>query len=135
MAELIGTTSPHDVATTVDRVAAALQRRGITLFATVDHAAGARAAGLALDDEVLMIFGNAAVGTALMQADPRAGIDLPLRLLVWAQDGATHVAFRDPHELAADHELAGRGEVLDALRRVLDALVAEATAPDAAAPA
>ena len=78
MAELIGTTSPHDVATTVDRVAAALQRRGITLFATVDHAAGARAAGLALDDEVLMIFGNAAVGTALMQADPRAGIDLPM---------------------------------------------------------
>ncbi len=135
MAGLIGTSSPHDVGTTVDRVSAALARRGIALFATVDHAAGARAAGLALDDEVVMIFGNPAVGTALMQSDPRAGIDLPLRLLVWAQDGVTRVAFRDPHELAADHDLAGQTEVLDALRRVLDGLVAEATAAAAVAPA
>ena len=133
--ELRETTAPGGVQATAARICEAARGAGMTVFARVDHAAGARAAGLALDDEVLMIFGNAAVGTALMQADPRAGIDLPLRLLVWAQDGATHVAFRDPHELAADHELAGRGEVLDALRRVLDALVAEATAPDAAAPA
>lgn len=126
MSELIETVSPYDVGTTVDRVVAGLGRRGVPLFATIDHAAGARAAGLALDDEVVLVFGNAKVGTALMQADRRAGLDLPLRLLVWSSDGVTRVAFHDPHDLAAAHDLAGRTDVLDTLRHVLDALVAEA---------
>ena len=119
--------SAHDVATTVGRITAALDRRGIPLFATIDHAAGARAAGLELADEVLLIFGNPAVGTALMQADPRAGIDLPLRILVWSEAGATSVAFRDPHQLAVDHNLTGQGPTLDRLRALLDELVIEAT--------
>src|SRR3712207_3939021 len=83
---------PGDVASVVDQLTAALRARGIEIFATVDHAAGARAAGLELADEVLLVFGNPAVGTALMQADPRCGLDLPLRMLVWSQDGTTRVA-------------------------------------------
>ena len=65
---LIVARSPHDVTTTVDRIAGALRRRGITEFARIDHAAGAREAGLELDDEVLLVFGSPAVGTALMRA-------------------------------------------------------------------
>jgi uncharacterized protein (DUF302 family) len=74
--------STYDVATAVGRVTDALRERGVRLFATIDHAAGAREAGLDLADEVVLVFGNPAVGTALMQADARAGLDLPLRLLV-----------------------------------------------------
>jgi hypothetical protein len=69
-ADLIEAEVPGDVATTVDRVTAALHARGVTLFATIDHAAGARALELALPDEVVLVFGNPAGGTALMQADP-----------------------------------------------------------------
>lgn len=126
---LVVTRSPHDVPTTVERLTAALHRRGVEVFARIDHAGGARAAGLELADEVLLVFGNPAVGTALMQADPRAGIDLPLRVLVWSRDGATAVGFRDPHGLAADFGLDGLGGVLDRLRGLLDELVAEATGP------
>jgi uncharacterized protein (DUF302 family) len=124
-AALITARSRSDVATTVRRLTAALQRRGITLFATVDHAAGARGVGLELSDEVVLVFGNPAAGTPLMQADPRAGLDLPLRILVWSGDDGTQVAFRDPQAMAEDFELAGQTETLARLRGVLAALVAE----------
>ena len=124
-AALITARSRSDVATTVRHLTAALQRRGITLFATIDHGAGARGVGLELPDEVVLVFGNPAAGTPLMRADPRAGIDLPLRILVWSGDDGTQVAFRDPQAMAEDFELAGQAGTLAGLRGVLDALVAE----------
>ncbi|HEX8345568.1 MAG TPA: DUF302 domain-containing protein [Actinoplanes sp.] len=120
--------SPHDVAGTVQRIVAGLERRGVTLFAAVDHAAGARSAGLELPDEVLLVFGNPAVGTALMQSDPRSGIELPLRMLVWSEGGATRIAFRDPAGLADEFSVDGNVGTLAKLRGLLDQLVAEATA-------
>src|SRR4051794_24219949 len=125
-ARLIGTEAPGDVAATVQRVTAALHARGITLFATIDHAAAARTVGLALPDEVVLVFGNPAGGTALMQADPRAGIDLPLRMLVWSDAGTTRVAYRDPQELAEGFAVGGARDTLDRLRGLLDQLAAVA---------
>jgi uncharacterized protein (DUF302 family) len=124
--------SIHDVATTVDRVSDALDQRGVRLFAVIDHAAGARQAGLELADEAVLVFGNPAVGTALMQADPRAGLDLPLRMLVWSDSGTTRIAFRDPHELATDFAVGDRAAVLDGLRGLLDHLLAAVTDQPAA---
>jgi uncharacterized protein (DUF302 family) len=124
---LVVATSPHDVTSTVAKVEAALRARGITLFAAVDHAAGAREAGLELADEVLLVFGNPKAGTALMQADPSVGIELPLRMLVWDERGTTRVGFSDPAELAGSYDLAGSEPVLARLRGLLDELVADAT--------
>ncbi len=118
--------APFDVPTTVARLRTALDERGIEVFAVVDHAAGARAAGLALADEVMILFGNPAVGTALMHADPRAGLDLPLRMLVWSADGATSVGFRNPRWLAEYYDVASAGDVLDRLNGLLATLAAEA---------
>jgi uncharacterized protein (DUF302 family) len=117
---------PGDVASVVDRLTAGLRDRGVEVFATIDHAAGARAAGLDLPDEVLLVFGNPAVGTALMQADPRSGVDLPLRMLVWSQDGATQLAYQDPAVLADRYEVGSERATLDRLRGLLVQLVAEA---------
>ena len=123
---LVVATSPHDVTSTVAKVEAALRTRGVTLFAVVDHAAGARAAGLELADEVLLVFGNPKVGTALMQANPGVGIELPLRMLIWDSHGITRVGFSDPAELAGSYDLAGSEPVLARLRGLLDELVADA---------
>lgn len=123
--DLVARQSVHTVPATVELLTAALDRRGITLFATIDHAAGARRAGLELQDEVLLVFGNPAAGTSLMQADPRAGLDLPLRMLVWSQAGATSIAFRDPRGLARDFDLAAHRDVLGNLGGLLEQLAAE----------
>ena len=61
-----------------------------------------------------------------MQADPRAGLDLPLRMLVWSADGQTRIAFRDQHRLADDYDVAARGAVLDKLNGLLAHLAADA---------
>lgn len=124
---LVVATSPHDVPSTVARIVSALHTRGVALLASVDHAAGARAAGLDLADEIVLVFGNPKVGTGLMQEDPRVGIELPLRLLVWDEGGTTSIAYSDPTELAGRYRLAGGLPVLAQLGQLLDELVAEVT--------
>jgi uncharacterized protein (DUF302 family) len=99
--QLVSVAGKGSVADIADRLEAALAARGITLFARVDHAAGAAAAGLTLRPTILLVFGDAKVGTALMQAEQTIGIDLPLKMLVW-QDaaGSSWLTYADPAELA-----------------------------------
>src|SRR5271166_5866282 len=78
--------SAHEPAETISRFEAALRDKGMTLFARIDHAAGATEVGLSLRPTVLLIFGSAKAGTKLMQADQTIGIDLPLKALVWQDD-------------------------------------------------
>jgi putative redox protein len=100
-AGLTTTASAHAFADTAARLEAALDGRGLTVFARIDHAAGARAAGLELRPTLLLIFGDARGGTALMRALPTAGLDLPLKMLVWEDDaGAVHLTYRDPASIA-----------------------------------
>src|SRR5512137_1150255 len=82
---------------TMDRLAAAATAKGLTVFARVDHAAGAAAAGLPLRPTELLVFGNATGGTPLMQAAQTIGVDLPLKALVYADAaGKTWLAYNDP---------------------------------------
>jgi uncharacterized protein (DUF302 family) len=121
--------SPHSVAATADRLAAALAQRGITMFARIDHAGGARAVGLELPDEELVIFGDPRTGTVLMQLDPEIGYELPLRLLIWDAAGRTLVGYRPPTELAERYPVGEQAELLSRMTGLLEALVAESTAP------
>jgi uncharacterized protein (DUF302 family) len=121
-----GRRSPWTVAETVDRLVAAVEQREITVFARIDHAAGARAAGLDLPDEEVLVFGNPKAGTPLLQADPRIGLDLPLRVLVWDDGGTTHVLPQDVVSLGQTYALGESAAALATLAAVLDALVSEA---------
>ena len=121
--------SPHGVTGTVDRLLAALEARGIELFARVDHGGGARAAGLQLADEELLIFGDPRVGTLLMQGDPSIGYELPLRMLVWDEGGHTRIGYRPPSELADDYGVADHVDVLERMDQLLQLIVAESVAP------
>ena len=104
------------------RLTDALEQQGIRLFAVVDHAGAAREAGLELADEVVAIFGNPAAGTALMQQDPRVGLDLPLRMLFWSREGTTHLAYRSPSSLAETYDLGDVGPRLEKLDAVMRGL-------------
>ena len=68
---------------TVDRLEREVHAKGLTIFARIDHATSAAEVGLSLRPTTVIIFGNARGGTPLMQAAQTAGIDLPLKVLIW----------------------------------------------------
>ena len=127
---LVTTTSPHSVSATSDRLLSAVAARGIQVFARVDHAAGARAAGLELPDEEVVIFGDPRVGTLLMQSDRQIGYELPLRVLVWDAEGQTMVGYRLPTELSLDYEVNDKLIVLERMTQLVAQLVAESVADE-----
>jgi len=109
---------------TMTRLEAEVKARGMTVFARIDHAAGAAGAGLSLRPTELLIFGNAKAGTPLMQTVQTTGIDLPLKALVWEDaSGATWLSYNDPAWLAQRHGVAGETEtVIGMMSKTLDAV-------------
>jgi uncharacterized protein (DUF302 family) len=114
---------------TMNRLEAEARKRGMTVFADVDHAAGAAAAGLALRPTEVLVFGNAKGGTPLMQGSQTIGIDLPLKVLVWQDDaGDTWVSYNDPLWLARRHGLGAEADAsVAAMTALLQELAAIAT--------
>lgn len=114
------------VAAVVKRLTDLLEERKITVFAVIDQAAAARDVGLQLRDTVLVVFGNPAAGTPVMDAAPLSALDLPLKVLIWDDGGQTTVAYRDPVaaavELGAPQEAAAR---LGAIHALTDAVTAD----------
>ena len=117
--------SPWSVEETVSRLTALLDSKGVKVFAVIDHSGEAAAAGLELRDTKVLIFGSPLAGTPVMQAAPLAALDLPLKVLVWADGDQTKIDYAAPAELAARYgfgeELAGRLAAIDV---VTDAVVA-----------
>jgi uncharacterized protein (DUF302 family) len=106
----------------------AIERRGLTLFARVDHAAAAREAGLELADEQVVLFGNPRAGTPLMRSDPRIGIELPLRILIWADANGVQLGYRDPLELGDPYDIAAEQQpILGQMAMLLGQLADETT--------
>ena len=104
--DLVTKSSPHSVSETVDRLEDAVEGAGATVFARVDHSAGAAKVDMDLRPTELLIFGNPKLGTPAMLDGQTAGLDLPLRVLVYADDkGVVHLAYHTPADLAAQHGL------------------------------
>lgn len=96
---------------TMNRLEAAVQAKGMTVFARVDHAAGATAAGLSLRPTEVLIFGNAKGGTPLMNSVQTIGLDLPLKALVWQDaSGDTWLSYNDPAWLAKRHGVGAEAQ-------------------------
>ena len=114
--------SKYSVKDTVDRIVAALDAKGIKPVARVDHAAGAKSAGLDMKPAEVLIFGNPKLGTPLMLANPQAAIDLPMRVLAWEdKDGKVWVGYVKPDVLKARHSLQGVDEQLKGIAGALEA--------------
>ncbi len=124
--------SAFNVATTLEQLTKALEAKGVTIFAVIDHAAGAASIGLPLRPTTLVIFGNPAAGTPLMQTAQTAGIDLPLKALVWQDtDGTVRLSYNDPAWVAARHGIGSEAQAaLTALAAALAAFAQQATSGD-----
>lgn len=128
-AELITKESPHPVSVTIDRLAAAVEKAGATVFARVDHKAGAEKVDLELRPTELLIFGNPKLGTPAMQGAQSMGLDLPLRVVAWEDEtGTTWLAYHDPASVAAVHGLPADHPVIGKMQGALGKLTGAATA-------
>jgi uncharacterized protein (DUF302 family) len=123
---LIVRQSRLEYADTIDRLLKAITRRGLTVFARIDHAAAARQVGMDLAAEEVVLLGNPRAGTPLMQRDRHVGIDLPLRILLWQENGGVFLGYKDPKELAGQYDLSDHKAALDAMAALLAELVGEA---------
>ena len=123
--EVVTKLSPRSVPETVARLTDLLNARGVKLFTVIDQSAQAHAAGLTLRDTVLVIFGNTAAGTPVMEASPLAALDLPLKVLVWAGGPQAKVSYYSPAALAARYQLSvGLAAKLASIGPLTDALIA-----------
>jgi len=117
--------SPRSVSDTVSRLQGILSARGMKIFAVIDQRAQAVQAGLQLRETTLVIFGSPAAGTPVMAAAPLIALDLPLKVLIWADAGQTKVTYYAPAALSARYDLSADLAVkLAGIDPLTDALVA-----------
>ena len=114
--------SRHPYDETVSKLVSEIAQGGGTLFARIDQRAAAAGAGLTLRPTTLLVFGNPKGGTPLMQAFPLAALDLPLKLLVWEENGLVNVAYTSARAIAARYDVSGQDHVIAAMDHQLAAL-------------
>ena len=125
---LVELRSAHSVERTTARLQAALDKAGMKQFATIDHAAGAKAAGLSLRPTRVVIFGNPKAGTPLMRCAQTVGIDLPMKALIYTDaDGQVWYAYNDPAYLASRHAIEGCDAVISRISGALAKFASAAT--------
>ena len=117
--------SPRSVTETTSRLTGMLSAKGLKVFAVIDQSGEASAVGMKLRETTLVLFGNPAAGTPVMVAAPLSALDLPLKVLIWADEGQTKVSYYAPAALAASHHLtADLAASLAGINVLTDALVA-----------
>ena len=115
--------SPHSVAKTLDRLSAILEKKGITVFKRIDHAAGAKKVDIELRPTQVLIFGNPKLGSPLMTANQQIGLDLPLKALAWKDEaGKVWLGYTTPAELQGRYGVKGRDEVFKKMTGALNKL-------------
>jgi uncharacterized protein (DUF302 family) len=115
--------SSHSAAETVDRLKRSIADRGFTLFRVIDHSGTADHVGVRMPDSKLVMFGNPTKGAAVMVAAPQAGLDLPLKALVWEdENGAVSVTYNSPGFMAERYGLDGTLRApFDAIESIVEA--------------
>jgi uncharacterized protein (DUF302 family) len=125
---LVTVDSAYPAAETLGRLQTAIQAAGMTVFAAIDHADAAKKVGLALRPTTVLAFGNPAAGTKLMQSNQVAGIDLPLKILLWENEsGTAKLTYNDPSWLATRHALGTEtGPMIAGMKNLLASLTQKA---------
>ena len=127
---IISVKSSHEVKATADRLENTLKQKGMTVFARIDHAAGAQKVGQKLRPTELIVFGNPKVGTPLMQCRQSTAIDLPQKALIWEdKEGTVWYSYNDPNYLVERHGITGCAEVIQKIEKALSNFAKAATMP------
>jgi uncharacterized protein (DUF302 family) len=126
---MVALKSPFDPVQTMDRLVHTVEQHGLTVFARIDHSAGAAKAGLSLRPTELLIFGNPARGTALMLCAQTMGIELPLKALVWRDEaGQVWLGYNDPRSQIQRHGVQNCTAAQE-IEKALGVITSQALAP------
>lgn len=113
--------SQYSVNETINRLESIVKKKGITVFARINHAQGAKKAGLELAPTELLIFGNPKLGTPLMQSSQPVGIDLPLKAIAWQdKEGKVWLGYNTPAYIAERHSINDKAAVIKKMTGALD---------------
>jgi uncharacterized protein (DUF302 family) len=127
--DLVRVKTGKSVGAAMDSLQAAVEGAGATVFARIDHGAGAKSVDMDLGDMQLLIFGNPQMGAPVMSADPLAGLFLPLKVLAYADgDGQVWLVYEDPEETLDDLKVDDDHPVIGKMRGALEKLTAAAAA-------
>jgi uncharacterized protein (DUF302 family) len=122
---IVSKTSPRGFDETVARLLELLGSKGMKVFDVIDQREEARHVGLDLRPTTLVLFGNPVAGTPIMQAFPLSALDLPLKILIWSDDAATHVSYDSPQAIAAQHGLGDLVANISGIEALVTAVVSE----------
>ena len=124
---IVAKPSAFSVKTTIDRLEAVFKKKGIRIFARINHAAAAKSIGRELQPSELLIFGTPKIGTPLMQENIVVGIDLPLKALAYEDSkGQVFLVYNHPGYLARRHEIKGKNKLISSISRILTNLTDQA---------
>ncbi|MEO9781280.1 MAG: DUF302 domain-containing protein [Sedimentitalea sp.] len=125
--DLVRVKTDKSVTAAMDSLQAAVEGAGATVFARVDHAAGAQKVDMELGDAQVLIFGNPKLGTPAMQADPLAGLFLPLKVLAYGDaDGQVWLVYESPKEMLDDLNIDDDAEYVQKMTGALAKLTGKA---------
>lgn len=122
--EVMTKSSPYSVAETVARFRQVVRARDMKVFAVINHSEEAHRAGLDLPETRVVIFGSPEAGTPVMQAAPLMALELPLKVLIWEDEGRTRVTYTTPGALAERYGLSPDvAQMLDGIEPLTDAVI------------
>lgn len=127
---LISKKSTHSVSATIDKLENVLKKKGVTIFARIDHQKGAKSVGKELRPTELLIFGNPKLGAPLIQGQQTSGIDLPMKALAWEDaDGNVWLTYNKPAAMADRHHIADKEKIIKKMTGALGKFTSIATSP------
>ncbi len=125
---LVSVQSDFTVDETANRFVKIIEKKGLTLFARINHTDNAASVKLKLRPTEVIIFGNPKVGTPLMQCSQQVAIDLPQKALIWEDSkGKVWFSYNDPSYLKKRHNIQGCDPVIDKISTILGKLSKAAT--------
>lgn len=122
---LIEIQSPFTAGVTLNMLRENIKNKGLNIFTEIDHSQAAKNSNMDLSPVYVLVFGNPRVGTRLMQADPRVGIELPLKILIYEDQGITQIAYSNPENYSGIYNLTEQEDILKNMSDLLNTIVQE----------
>jgi len=107
-------------------IEANIKKSGLVYFETVSHDAIAAERGVKIGQMREVLFEDGGLTTSLIECQPTTALDLPLKILIWEENGDVYIAYMDPRFMKKRFMLSGCEEIVDKMGDLLARIVVDA---------